>query len=214
MPAIKCPIDGCGYETPDTSDIIVAALLNAHCSVHSQGTSKSTAEKIKRPTIAADSSLEDWSYFLSRWDNYKVNTNIGGEEEVIQLLECLDDDLRMNLTRSLGNTLTQKKSTELIVEIKKFAVREENLLISRMDLHNMKQDHDEPVQKYVSRLKGKAFHCKLSSTCPTCNTGVDFSESLIIDIICKGLYDQEIQTQLIACYQQDMTLTQIMQFIE
>ena len=35
---------------------------------------QSKAEKPKRPTISAGTSLEKWSYFKSRWDRYKQLT--------------------------------------------------------------------------------------------------------------------------------------------
>ena len=193
MPKIKCPLENCDYETPDCSDVIVAALLTTHSSIHSHGNIKSTADKIKRPTITSDLSNEQWSYFVSRWDNYRKSTKISETEEVVQLLECLDEDLRMNLTRSIGDKINQKNSTELLKAIKTFAVREENLIIARIDLHNMKQEQDESIHTYAARLKGKASQCKLSSKCSSCNSEVDYSDSTITDAISRGLYDHDIQ---------------------
>ena len=215
MPKIKCPLENCDYETPDCSDVIVAALLTTHSSIHSHGNIKSAADKIKRPTITSDLSNEQWSYFVSRWDNYRKSTKISETEEVVQLLECLDEDLRMNLTRSIGDKINQKNSTELLKAIKTFAVREENLIIARIDLHNMKQEQDESIHTYAARLKGKASQCKLSSKCSSCNSEVDYSDSTITDAISRGLYDHDIQLQLItASYNQEMTLAQMINFIE
>ena len=156
MPKIKCPLENCDYETPDCSDVIVAALLTTHSSIHSHGNIKSTADKIKRPTITSDLSNEQWSYFVSRWDNYRKSTKISETEEVVQLLECLDEDLRMNLTRSIGDKINQKNSTELLKAIKTFAVREENLIIARIDLKH--ETRAGRIHPYICcTIKGQCF---------------------------------------------------------
>ena len=152
MPKVKCPLENCDYETPELSDTIVAALITAHSTIHNQGNNKSQAEKIKRPTISNGVSNEEWTYFLSRWDNYKTVSKIcEEEEEAIQLLECLDEDLRKTLSRSVGDNLKKKKATELLKDIKSLCVQEENILIARIDLHSMTQEHDEPIRTYVAR---------------------------------------------------------------
>ena len=47
-----CPIPGGDYKTPDLDPPIVAALLNAHTTVHT-GTLPAKEERVKRPTISA-----------------------------------------------------------------------------------------------------------------------------------------------------------------
>ena len=37
MPAVQCPIPGCGYVTDDLDAAIVAALVTAHCTTHAPG---------------------------------------------------------------------------------------------------------------------------------------------------------------------------------
>lgn len=91
MPVVQCPIPGCSYATPDLSDTIVAALITSHTTVHVSATKQPDAtpkvEKVKRPTISAAGSSEEWSYFLSRWEDYVMATKITGPDKVIQLLE-------------------------------------------------------------------------------------------------------------------------------
>ena len=46
MPAIQCPVDGCSYSTPDDLDpVVVAALLNAHTTSHSNANSGGTNQQ-------------------------------------------------------------------------------------------------------------------------------------------------------------------------
>ena len=66
-------------------------------------------------------------------------TKIAGKEKVIQLLECCDEHLRKDLTRSAGGSLASKPIDEVTSAIKKLAVREENtiLMMARVELHNI-----------------------------------------------------------------------------
>ena len=105
MPVVECPIPGCGYATPDFDALIVVALLNTHIAIHTSGQA-AKVEKVKRPTIAAAGSSEEWAYFESRWSDYVEATRITGKDRVVQLLECCDEPLRKDLTRSAGGSLT------------------------------------------------------------------------------------------------------------
>ena len=104
-------------------------------SVHSAGThttqatatiqpqiSATTArvEKVRRPTVTAAGSSEDWAYFVTRWQDYVEATKIEGKDMIIQLLECCDEQLRKDLTRNAGGSLTNNTADELLAAIKNF----------------------------------------------------------------------------------------------
>ena len=80
------------------------------------------------------------------WSDYTEATKIAGRDKVVQLIECCDEQLRKDLTRSAGGSLTNKTEQEVLAAIKKLAVREENTMVARVTLHNMRQDRDEPVR--------------------------------------------------------------------
>ena len=143
MPVVKCPIVGCPYETPDTEAVVAAALITGHATAHSvSGASAATTrvEKMKRLTISPAGTSEDWQHFTSRWEDYARATMLTGTDKVIQLLECCDEQLRKDLTRTAGGTLTGKTETEVLAAIRNLAVREENAMVARVTLHNMRQD--------------------------------------------------------------------------
>ena len=167
MPAIRCPIDGCEYETPDVEAVVTAALITTHATVHQAPTSEPAAqaariEKVKRPTITSAGTTEDWQYFKSRWGDYVKATRLEGADRVIQLLECCDEQLRKDLTRNAGGTLTGMSEDQVFKAMMKLAVREENAMVARVALHNMRQDRDEPVRAFGARLRGQASVCKFS----------------------------------------------------
>ena len=89
MPSVNCPYPGCNYATPDTEAVIVAALLTTHAAPG--GGAK--VDRVKHPTIVSSSTSEDWTYFLTRWNEYIQATRVTGREIIIQLLECCEEQL-------------------------------------------------------------------------------------------------------------------------
>lgn len=131
-------------------------------------------EKVRRPTVTAAGSSEDWAYFLTRWQDYVEATKIEGKDLIIQLLECCDEQLRKDLTRNAGGSLTNNTANDVLAAIKKLAVREENTMVARVQLHNMCQDRDETIRSFGARLRGQAGVCKFHVTCQTCNIDVNY----------------------------------------
>ena len=95
--------------------------------------------------------------------------------------------------------------------MKTLAIREENNMVARVTLHNMRQDRDEPGRAFGARLRGQAGVCK---KCPSCEAEVDYTEVVIKDVLCRGLEDSEIQMDLLGDKNQDMTLEQVFGFVE
>ena len=93
-------------------------------------------------------------------------------------------------------------------------MREEKAMVARVALHNMKQDHDEPIRAYGARLRGQAGVCKYTLSCPGCNHDVHSMEAILRDVLCRGLADNEIQMDLLGESNQDMTLEQVLGFVE
>ena len=219
MPKHKCPFPDCTYETEDISDEVAVVMITVHNSgVHTNTTTTTTqsckVEKVKRPTIHTGGSSEEWSYFSTRWQEYAEATKIQGKEKAIQLLECCDETLRKDLTRNAGGSLVNKTADEVMAAIKKLAVRAENILVARVELHNTQQDRDEPIRNYAARLRGQANICKFTVTCPTCAVDINYTEQVLRDIITRGLADHEIQLDLLGDKNQNMSLDEVIQFIE
>ena len=217
MPEVQCPIEGCEYTTPDVDPVIAAALITAHATSHRAPYGPAQAarvEKVKRPSISSAGTTEDWQYFKSRWGGYVRATRLQGQDRVIQLLECCDDQLRKDLIRNAGGTLTEMTEEEVFAAMRKLAIRRENTMVARVALHNMKQDRGEPVRAYGARLRGQASVCKFTQQCTGCDATVDYTDAMIKDVLCSGLDDTEIQMDLLGNRNQDMTLEQVLAFVE
>ena len=212
MPRYKSPFPDCTFETDDVQDSLAAVLM----SVHSTGTHTAAApstsgnaaakvEKVCRPTISTAGSSEDWSYFLTRWQDYVDATKITGKDKVVQLLECCDEHLRKDLTQNTGGSLTTKPIEDVMSAIRKLAVREESTMVAWVQFHNMRQDRDETVRSFCARLHGQAGICKFTTQCPSCDTNVNYTGHILCGVLTCGLTDSEIQLDLLGDKNQDMT---------
>ena len=212
----ECPIDRCDYETPDVDPVIAAALITAHETSHQTPSQprQTALVEVKRPSISSAGTTEDWLYFKSRWADYARATKLEEADRVVQLLECCEEQLRKDLTRNAGGTLSEMTEDQVFKAIKTLAIREENPMEARVALYNMKQGRNEPVRAFGARLRGQASVCKFIQQCPSCNANVDYTEVMIKDMLCRGLEDGDIQMDLLGDKNQDMTLEQVLGFGE
>ena len=159
---------------------------------------------------------EKWTYFETRWARYKRLSQLPARDVPGQLLECCTEELLLDLHRNKGNQLDTLAEDELLQEIRRLAVREENTLVSRVVLRGMTQDRDEAIRTFAARVRGQAAVCKYTILCHRagCDTQVNYSEAEVKDQICKGLADLDIQQDLLGDANQQMTLEEVIKFVE
>ena len=146
--------------------------------------------------------------------DYVQATGIANREAVIQLLECCDESLRKDLTCSAGCSLLNKTPNKILASIKVLAVWEENIMVARVNLHNMRQDHEEPIRAFGARIRSQAGICNYSKKSLVCNSDVIYTEHILRDVFTRGLDDHEIQLELLGNPNQDMTLEEVFKFVE
>ena len=121
MATIKCPAPNCDIEWPaDTPTDILTRLLDIHsATAHAAPagvpapTPAVRAAKIRRPMVSAAGTSETWAYFVQRWTDYKQATYLNDSDTVFQLLECYDEELRKDLTRTYGALASSGEETVL-----------------------------------------------------------------------------------------------------
>ena len=94
---VACPFPGCDHVSRNDDAAIVVELLKIHGlthSIHAAATPSGKMEKLKRPTVSLAGTSETWAYFATRWGEYRDGTRLRGDDIVVQLLECCDDELR------------------------------------------------------------------------------------------------------------------------
>ena len=132
----------------------------------------------------------------------------------IELREFCDQQLRKDLSRNAGGSLTHLAVEDVLKATKRLAVREENIMVARVTLHDMPQDHDEPVRAFGARLRGQAGVCKFIIECPHCKHDVNYTEPVLCDSVTRGLADQDIQLDIMGDRNQNMKLEEIFHFVE
>ena len=214
------PAHSAAASQPGNENVTIPAnmlqqLINVVQAAQGNQGKASNVEKPKRPTISSGFSSERWTYFLSRWSQYKIMTALNNTNSVGQLLECCDEELRLDLHRSVGSQITNMTEANVLAEIKNLAVKEENILVSRIALRGMVQGPDEDVKHFSARIKGQANTCKYTVRCTRtgCGTEISYAESEIKDQLCKGLADLEIQQELLSHSNQNMSLHDVTNFI-
>ena len=217
MPEIPCPAGNCEATfRDDLPEAVLLQLIALHKqAVHptnnttEQMTQSTRMEKVKRPTVPSGGNSEDWDYFLMRWTEYKLATRLTGQDILSQLTECTSDDFRRDLNRAYG-TLLQNTEDEALAKIKSLAIKPENILVARVNLHNnFFQQEGEEIRTFAARIKGQAKTCQFSVT-KKCQCGqdvtVDYTDQMIRDTMIIGLKDEDIQVDILGQAEQNLSL--------
>ena len=92
------------------------------------------------------------------------------------------------MTRAAGGTFTVKTEEEVLVAIKCLAVREENAMVEKVMLHEIREDSNEHIRSFDARVRGQAVSCKYLLNCD-CGREISYSEHNLQDIVVPGLVD-------------------------
>ena len=216
---VTCPFPGCDHVSRNDDAAIVVELLKIHGlthSIHAAATPGGKMEKLKRPTVSLAGTPETWAYFETRWGEYRDGTHLRGDDIVVQLLECCDDELRRDLTRSNGGSMVGGTEVNVLAAIKALAVRSENIMVARYALHDLRQGREEQIRSFYARIKGQADTCdyRIKCTKAGCDEMVDFAGEILRDVLARGIVDDEIQLDLISVQNQKMKIEEMIKFVE
>ncbi len=219
MPSLDCPIAECPWKSQDLAAEFASALttaLEGHLRHAHPPNSDTVAkpEKLPRPTVSKGITSEEWGFFKSLWCTYKAATKLTSTDARIQLLACCDPELRRDLYRT-DNCIEDKAIDIIMNNIKSLCVRQENVMVSRLTLHNLRQDRDEGVRNFAARLRGQAEVCKFSVRC-SCDPGMDvsFTDQMVRDVLIRGLNDLDIQQEVLGNEDQDLNLEKTISLVE
>ena len=90
--------------------------------------------------------------------------------------------------------------------MRSLAVREESVMVARVALNNLHQDHDESIRSFCARLKGQACVCKYVVACTCCNQEVNYTSQILRDVLIRGIADSDIQLELLGHTNKNMPL--------
>ena len=200
--------------TPEMLQNIISSTVQSVTNALSQQSNSSRGQRPSRPTVSEEINSKGWSHFVTKWNRYKSLSQLQQEGTANHLIECCDDELQLCLNRAVGPSLSSFSEDQLLATIKKYAVKKENTLVNRHVLTDMKQRHDKEAIHFATRLQGQAKSCDYNITCKNCNSLVSYADQAIIDQLCKGLSDQDIQQDLLTRHNKDMSLDDAVKFIE
>jgi len=121
------------------------------------------------------------------------------------MLDCCEEDLHKDLTRAAGGSLTNKSEDKVLSAIKRLAVREENIMVGRVSLHEMQQDHNEAIRSFGARTRGQATVCKFLLSCSACDAEANHTDQILCDVLIRGIADHDIQLYILGDSNQDMS---------
>ena len=78
------------------------------------------------------------------------------------------------------------------------------------NLHNMRQDRDEPIRNFGAMLRGQAGVCKFFMQCPGCSKDVNYTDQILRDVVTRGIVDTDLQLDLLGDCNQNMTLEEVL----
>ena len=93
---------------------------------------------------------------------------------------------------------------ELLMRIKKLAVKGQNIMVNRSTFLQMGQDVNEPVTAFIARLLKQANLCNfnVTSTCSGCALVNTFSyqDNIIAHQLGRALVDPDIQERMMSSH--------------
>lgn len=195
---LKCPVPRCDFQTGPGSEMVAVALLAAHTTVHSAPQSVYNGPKLDRPHVDIGVSAEEWKLFESRWSLYTKSANISQNDAAVQLFQCASEQLGDAVLR-LENNVSTKSEKELLDIMRSLAVIPVALMVIRAELFAMRQNREESFRSFFARVRGKADICSYTteSSCQCGRTNnVDFTETIVRDIVVAGIYDEDIRRRI------------------
>ena len=171
----QCLSPGCSYKTDALEADLAIKFLEMHVSqahgIHSR------PEKPKKPELDMVNNVVDtldWETFIHKFDTYKKLAGISGDGGS-HLLASLSKDVYSVLFSAYGPSISDQTEKELKDNIMKLVVRKKNRILSVMELLALRQDSDERIVNFISRVKAKARQCNLKLKC-TCGEECDYTD--------------------------------------
>ena len=80
-------------------------------------------------------------------------SGVSGQDVVDDLVLCLSDTLRLEVTSEMGDKLESTKEETLLAAIKRMAVLVSNPMVHRNQMRDHRQGESEKVRGFVARVR-------------------------------------------------------------
>ena len=109
--------------------------------------------------------------------------------------QCTGDELGDSLLKT-APSMVSKPTSVVMAAMKSLAVIVVATGVMRAGLVCMQQDRDESFRAFAARVRGKAETCAYITKC-TCLREVDFTDSIIRDVLMVGIADLDIRREVL-----------------
>ena len=223
MNKIPCQFPECNFEATHASEAVAIVMLNSHLLSHQQpsGSHETTSQKlppIQRPEIKQDITEEDWATFVAEWEHFKRCTRISSTSMADHLYQCCEKSLAKLVIRA-DPEIISKGEEVLLAGIKQLAVIKVATCVRRTNLLATRQSFGEKFREFYANVKAAALTCNYTVKCPNvcCNDhpAVDYSDSVIKDVLIAGIADLEIRKDVLAWTELDgKNVKELVAFVE
>ena len=138
-----------------------------------------------------------------------------GQDAIDQLWACASQELsRQCHDAGASKDINEKDLLDLLML---YSIKAQNKLVNVVEFLNMSQEEEEPIAKFISRVRGQAKVCEFTVTCTkeNCNTVISYSDQLCSHVIVRGLEDPDIQERVLAlaATEEKLDLKKITEFV-
>ena len=157
-----------------------------------------TVKQPDRPSIDLNSTESKWAFFKNEWELYKRRAKLPASSPE-ELRACCSQELRLELFNYVGpSVIDNLNESDLLKKICQLSVKGKNKAVHRQEFYSLQQEPGMPAQQFVSKLRAKAENCTFLVKCPGCSENVSYAQPMISDQLTVGLYDKDIQGEVLA----------------
>ena len=209
------------FTADQLKDIMQAAMTAVQAqSPPPQATNDETRPRLKapeRPEVDLGYSETQWAFFEDEWKLYKRRAALQPTQINDELRACCSKELRRTLFDFVGSsTIENFTETELLQKIRETAVIGKNKAVHRKEFYEIVQAPDEQLNRYVAKLKAKAERCNFTMKCTgnDCTEVLNYGEEMLKDQMTTGLYDKDVQQEVLAKDKDLTTFQQVYSHVE
>ena len=182
------------------------------------GATSAKLEKLPRPKFSLEMTESEWKFKEQSWKAYIGQTPNLAEETKVQQLQAACEESLLRRVHDSGGLTQFITEVALLARIKTLAVKMTHQTMHIQNLHKMKQDPEEGIRAFASRLVGTAALCDLTVTCSGegCDVKTSFQDFLVLHAILRGMFDEEIRTRVLSRHQNNelKTLPELIDYID
>ena len=155
----------------------------------------------ERPEMDLGYSETQWAFFEDEWRLYKRRAALQPNQVNDELRACCSKELRKTLFDFVGSSVLENcTEDELLQKIRETAVIGKNKAVHRKEFYEIVQAPDEQLNRFVAKLKAKAERCNFTMKCSAtgCEQVVNYGEEMMKDQMTTGLYDKDVQQEVLS----------------